>query len=150
MENNWKFHHVTVVVRDMDKAIEYYQSLGTATFQPEFTVVSSQITNLKVYGKTPDTEFKIKVKVVKIGSLTYEFLEPIEGQSVLKEFLDSKGEGIYSVAFIVDDLNKETTKLVEKGFPVILSGIAPDGDALAYFDTRKVGGVVIELCELAK
>ena len=119
MENNWKFHHVIVIVRDMDKAVEYYQSLGTATFQPEYTVTSNQVTNLKVYGKTPDTEFKIKVKEVQVGSLSYEFFEPVEGQSFLKEFLDSKGEGIYSVAFIVDDLEKETDALVKKGVPVI-------------------------------
>ncbi|GAG53267.1 unnamed protein product, partial [marine sediment metagenome] len=36
MEENWRFHHVAVIVRDMDEAVEYYQSLGIGTFQPEF------------------------------------------------------------------------------------------------------------------
>ena len=151
MEENWKFDHVGVVVRDMDKAVEYYQSLGTVTFQPEVTVGNSVFTDLKVYGKTPATKFKIKSRWPnKIGSLTVDLFEPVEGESVWKEFLDSRGEGVIILAFIVDDLKNETAKLVEKGFPVILSGKTLDGTSLAYFDTRKVGGVVIQLYELAK
>jgi len=34
MHENWKFHHVSVMVRDMDKAIEYYKSLGIGPFPP--------------------------------------------------------------------------------------------------------------------
>jgi len=151
MEENWKFDHVGLVVRDMDEVIEYYQFLGTVTFQPEVTLESTVFTGLKVYGKTPATKFKIKARWPnKIGSLTFELFEPVEGESLWKEFLDSKGEGVVTLAFIVDDLDKEKAKLVEKGIPVILSGVAPDGNTLAYFDTRKVGGVVIELYELAK
>jgi len=91
MEENWKFDHVGVVVRDMDKAVEYYQSLGTVTFQPEVTVENNVFTDLKVYGKTPATKFKIKSRWPnKIGSLTVDLFEPVEGESVWKEFLDSR------------------------------------------------------------
>ena len=32
---HWKFHHLGVIVGDMDKAVEYYQSLGIVDFPPE-------------------------------------------------------------------------------------------------------------------
>ena len=28
MKSNWKFNHIGAVVRDVDKAVDYYQSLG--------------------------------------------------------------------------------------------------------------------------
>ncbi len=48
----------------------------------------------------------------------------------------------------MDDLDKETTKLVEKGVPVIFSGKSRNGSAFAYFDTREDGGdVMIKLMQ---
>jgi len=32
---NWTFHHLGVIVSDMDKAVEYYKSLGFVGFPPE-------------------------------------------------------------------------------------------------------------------
>ena len=36
----------------------------------------------------------------KMGSLEIELIQPLEGQSPHKEFLDSKGEGIHHIAFL--------------------------------------------------
>jgi len=147
MENNWKFHHVAVVVRDMDKAIEYYQSLGIATFQPEFMLDSSTYTDYKVYGKTPDTIDKTRMRFVQLGSFILELVQPVEGESIYKEFLKSKGEGFHHIAFSVDDLEGETAKLAKKGIPVITRVKLQTGTGFAYFDIGKVGNVIIELIQ---
>jgi len=146
MENNWNFHHMAVVVRDMDKAVEYYQSLGIATFQPEFMLDSSTYTDYKVYGKTPDSIDKTRMRFVQIGSFRLELVQPLEGEPIYKEFLNSQGEGVHHIAFTVDDLDKKAAKVVEKGAPLIQSLIHKTG-GFAYFDTRKVGNVVIELVQ---
>jgi len=144
MENNWKLHHLGVVIRDMDKAIEYYQSLGIATFKPEILFKSSNFADFTVNGKTPDTIVKLRIRFVQIGSSQLELIQPVEGESPQKEFLASKGEGINHIGFTVDDLNKETDKLVKKGIKIIFSGKRQTG-GFAYFDTPKVGNVIIEL-----
>ena len=97
-----------------------------------------------------DPKAELKLKMVQLGSVTLELLQPVEGDFTHKEFLDSNGEGIQHIAFTVDDIDfdKETAKMVEKGCPVILT--AKDlgtGGRCAYFDTRKVGDVIIELME---
>jgi len=151
MENNWKFHHVAVVVRNMDEAVEYYQSLGIGEFLPEFMLDSSTYTDYKVYGKTPDTIDKTRMRFVQIGSLRLELVQPVEGEPIYKEFLKSKGEGLHHIAYIVDDLKGETTKLVEKGIPVITRVYrSSTGAGFAYFDIRKDGSVIIELIQQAK
>ena len=42
MENIWEFRHVGLIVRDMDKVVEYFQSLGiVSSMQPEQSQSSS-------------------------------------------------------------------------------------------------------------
>ena len=147
MENDWKFHHLAVVVWDMDKAVEYYQSLGIATCQPEFMLDSSRYTDYEVYGKTPDTTDKTRMRFVQIGSFQIELVQPVEGEPIYKEFLNSKGEGAHHMAFTVDDLDEETAKLVEKGIPVITRVKLSTGGGFAYFDTGKVGSLITELIQ---
>ena len=144
MEKSWKLHHVGVVVSDMDKALEYYKSLGIATFEPEVTVETNSFADIMSYGKPADL-IKLKIKMIKIGPVTLELIQPVEGESPQKEFLNSKGEGINHIAFTVDDLDKERTKLIEKGIPIMLA--RKDQRVFAYLDTRKVGNVVIELMQ---
>ena len=144
MEKSWEFRHIGVVVRDMDKAVEYYQSLGIATIAPEHTADNKSL-DLMVYGKPADPRLKIKIRMVQIGPVTLELLQPVEGESPHKEFLDSKGEGAHHIAFTVDDLEKERANLVEKGTPIMLT--RKDQDSFAYFDIRKVGNIVIELIQ---
>lgn len=150
MENNWTFHHMAVVVWDMDKAVEYYQSLGIAIFQPEFMLDSSRYTDYQVYGRTPTTIDKTRMRFVQIGSFQIELVQPVEGEPIYKEFLSSKGEGVHHIAFTVDDLEEETAKLVEKGIQVITRAKFSSSAGFAYFDAGKVGNVIIELIQMAQ
>ena len=60
MEKNWKFNHVGVVVRDMEKAVEYYKSLGIATtIGPQGVADIRTYPDLKVYGKPADASFNV-------------------------------------------------------------------------------------------
>ena len=151
MENNWKFHHVGVAIRDIDKTVEYYQSLGIGTFQPEFLFKSSNFADFTVNGKTPDTIVKARTRMAQVGSMVYEFVQPLEGETIYKEFLKSKGEGVHHIAYTVDNLEEETAKLAKKGIPVITRAYRDStGAGFAYFDIRKVGNVIIELIQQAK
>ncbi len=148
MEKNWKFQGVGVIVRDIDKAVEYYKSLGIATVESEVTEITlnkQTYPDLKIYGKPPDSEITIKIVALRVGSVVLELLQPVKGENVHSEFLESKGEGIQFITFIVDDFDKEVAELVRKGIPVLISGKSPDGEGFAHFDTSQMGGVVLEL-----
>lgn len=144
MQENWTLRHVGVVVRDMDKAVEYYKSLGLASSEsPDIILDSDKFKDLKTYGQSNASKWKIKIKMVNIGPLTLELTEPLEGDNVNGEYLDTIGEGMNHVAYVVDDLKKETEELTKKGIPAIYYA---EGE-YAYFDTRKVGNVIIELMQ---
>ncbi|MBP18616.1 MAG: VOC family protein [Pseudomonadales bacterium] len=150
MESSWKLHHLGVPVRDLDKSLEDYKSLGVATFQPEFQIDSSKNAEYLVYGQTPEPVVKTRGAMGKVGPVGIELLQPVQGETVHKELLESTGEGVGHIAYTVDDLEAETAEMVEKGFPIILS-IKPLGAAkrsAVYFDTRsKFSNLIIELMQ---
>jgi catechol 2,3-dioxygenase-like lactoylglutathione lyase family enzyme len=140
--SGWTFHHLGVVVKDLDKAIEYFESLGLGPFSPN---PSESVTDRKVYGKPAN--IKLKGAAAKLGPLEVELLQPVEGRSIQSDYLDKKGEGINHIGFVVHDLQKAIRKLEEKGFSVVSSGTLPDSGGFAYFNTDQVGGMMIELIQ---
>ncbi len=150
MENNWKFHHVATVVRDMDKAVEYYQSLGIFTFLPEFMLDSTTYADYTVYSKAPTTIDRTRMRFAMAGEHRIELVSPIQGEPIYVDFLKNKGEGIHHIAYTVDDLDAEIARMTEKGIPVITRVKRPNGRGFAYFDLTQVGGVIIELIQTAR
>ncbi len=146
---DWKFRGHTAVVKDLDKTVEYYQYLDIAAFQSETVFDTGTISDVRVYGKTPKAPIKAKTRAAKIGDrLVLELVQPLERDEIYKETLYRKGEGIIDLNFTVDDLEKETARLVEKGVSVIFSGKPQNGGAFALFDTREDGGdVMIKLVQ---
>ncbi len=138
-----KADQVGLIVRDIDKAVQYYESLGIGPFEP---MKGPPPFDRKVYGK-PAEGIKNKVMVAQMGSVQLELVQPVSGKSVQMEFLESRGEGISHLGFFVGHLDKAVPKLVEKGFKVILGGRFAGGGGFAYFDTDKVGGVIFELVQ---
>lgn len=147
MQENWKFHHVSVVVRDMNKAIEYYKTLGIGPFPPFIGPSgTTPLTGKTVRGKPVDYIVDLRLAEGGVGQLQFEVIQPLEGKTPVKEFLEKKGEGIHHLGFFVDDLDKETAKMAEKGFTITQTGETPEVK-WAYFDADAVGGVVIELMQ---
>ncbi len=137
-------YQVGVVVRDMDQAVRYYEALGIGPFEsPKGT---APILERQVYGK-PAPDVKNRISTAQMGPVELELVQPISGKSVQGEFLEKHGEGVNHLGFLVDQLDLEVARLLEKGFRVISRGKLADGQAFAYLDTDKIGGVVFELVQ---
>ncbi len=147
MHQNWKFHHVSVVVRDMAKAMKFYEALGIGPFPPLLGPQGKvSLVNKTLHGKPADWELDLRHAEGGVGNLTFELIQPLEGDTPVKDFLEKKGEGIQHIGFFVDDMEQETAKMAEKGFKITQSGETPTVK-WAYFGTDAVGGVSIELMQ---
>jgi len=145
---NWKYLGVGAVVKDLEKTVKYYRSMGVATFQRQATFDASSVGDATINGKSAKEAMKAKTRLMQIGSVAYELIEPTEGEAIYRESLDRRGEGVINFTFAVDDLGRETSRLVGKGVAVAFSGKPSAGKAFAYFDTRKDGGdVMIKLVQ---
>jgi len=140
-----KFDHISIIVKDLDKAIEYYQSLGIGPFEPPKPVERSERQWL---GKPLDlSTVKTALKIADIGPIRIELKQPIEGESLEKEFLETRGEGIDHIGFVVDDIDKAEAELVGKGQKLFYRARYKNGGGASYFDTREIGGFWTELLQ---
>jgi len=162
---NWTFQHLGVIVADMDKAVEYYRSLGIVDFPPESPGAATSPTwqEFTTYGETVIKDGQLLVPLKPgakpgglrfcwVGSMTLELIQPPEGvfKTLHNDFLDNFGEGIDHIAYGVtpENFEQEVEKMKAKGLPIIMSGEQSNGGGFVYFDTRKVGGIVIELMKV--
>ncbi len=144
--SSWKFRGMGVATRDLDKATEYYKDLGIAALEPKEALDSSSSRDIKVHGLT-GSAVKVRYGTALMGSVAYEFAQPLEKETTYGEFLTRRGEGAYSLDFTVDDLEKETARLHYRGIHVVLSGKPRNDSAFAYFDTRKAGNLMVKLVQ---
>jgi hypothetical protein len=144
--SDWEFRGMGVATRDLDNATEYYRSLKVATVQPEVMLDSSSSPDFKVHGLT-GCQAKARTRKAMIGSVAYEFAQTLEQETTLGEFLSRRGEGAFSLDFAVKDLRRETARLTYRGIRVVLSGKPKRGGAFAFFDTRKVGNMMVKLVQ---
>ena len=138
MNDAWKMHHVGFIVRDMDKAIKLYETLGAVTLGPEAV--------LKVESKGGE----MRIRSVQMGSIQIEFIMPVKGDTMQGQYLKEHGEGIQHMAYTVDNLDKEVDQLMVRGLKPMFKKDLPNGSRYAYFKTGSPGDVRLELIQLAK
>ncbi|MBN2829575.1 MAG: methylmalonyl-CoA epimerase [Candidatus Cloacimonetes bacterium] len=128
-----KLSHIGIAVKDLDKAIEFYQSLGLTLESIE--EVESQ---------------KIKVAFFPVGTeCRLELLCPTSEDSPVAKFIEKKGEGIQHIALAVDDLPAELQRADEMGIQLIDKAPRPGahGADIAFLHPKSTGGVLLELCK---
>lgn len=130
---------VGVVVKDVQKAAEYYTSnFGIGPFK----IFDYRFENGQVHGR-PAT-FKLRLGFARMGQVVLELIQVLEGETIYKEFLEKKGEGLHHLCFYVSDFDEKVAAFARKGIGVIQGARYPEG-GFAYLDTEKVGGVILEL-----
>ncbi|OGO43742.1 MAG: hypothetical protein A2Z05_05740 [Chloroflexi bacterium RBG_16_60_22] len=141
-----KFHHVGVIVRDMDKAIAHLTALGIGPFRMPGGKPWIEIP-FKGELRGRPVEFKLRVSNARVGGIELELLQPSGGESAMQEFLDRNGEGLHHIGYTTDNLDGAIKALGKKGIKVLTGARVGDG-GFAYFETGAVGGVITELRQI--
>jgi catechol 2,3-dioxygenase-like lactoylglutathione lyase family enzyme len=136
-------YQVGVVVRDLDRAVGFYERLGIGPFVDG---PSAHTVERRIYGERSD-DAAVRGKIAQMGNIEFELLQPVSGRTVQGDFLEEHGEGIVHICAYTDDLDRDMAELKGLGYEVISYGRLEDGGQFAYFDTREVGGLVLELFE---
>jgi len=132
------FDHIGVVVRNMDKAIEHFKSLGIGPFE------ELKVSPLKErIGHSRVDDISLKIMVAPLGPVRLEVIQPFKGESVHQKFLDDKGEGLQHLCFHTDDLEGDHAKLTDMGYKMIHGVRLENGGGSYYYDTDRVGGITL-------
>ena len=104
------------------------------------------MSDMTYYGRP--TRFSFKVASLMLGGVVLEMIEPIDGDSIFRDFLKEHGEGIQHVrgdrAPNFNIFAENCRMLEESGFPCIMSARTIES-AFAYFDTTKVLHTILEV-----
>ena len=134
-----KLHHIAIVVRNLDEAIQFFTSIGIGPFE--------DYPPLKEYVKlnVPDKVgfHNVRIKVVQIGPVQIQLIQPGKGKSLYKDFLEKNGDGVYHLGFVVDNIDDSEAGLEKLGLKVLSSGRREDGSGFSYLDTAGKAGVVL-------
>lgn len=128
-----KIEHIGIAVKDLEKSNELFKKLfGREHYKVERVESESVATSFFMLGET------------KI-----ELLEATSSDSAISKFIEKKGEGIHHIAYEVDDINKEISRLRSEGFE-ILNQTPKDGadnKMICFLHPRSTNGVLVELCQ---
>ena len=134
---------VGVVVKNIDETVKYYQEVfGIGPFE----VFHVDYSDATYYGQK--VGYRGKRAFAKMGPITLELIELVDGKTIHEDFLKDKGEGLHHLGFEVQDL-KQSMKIAEsKGLKITQSYMNEEtGLGFAYVDSNKIGGVIFELIQ---
>jgi len=132
-------NHIGVVVKDVDETTKFLSSVGG--LGPWQTFEYSPHKDNMIVGEP----FTLKMAITKLGSTVLELLQPVEGNSIWAQALETKGEGIHHIAFSVSNWEEMVSKLQEQGSRMVAGSVFGD-NRWCYFDT-KPGGIIVELMD---
>lgn len=128
-----KIEHVAIAVKSLAQAIPLYEKLlGTSCYKKE-EVVSENV----------NTAF------FQTGESKIELLESTDENGVISRFIEKKGEGIHHIAFAVDNIQEEISRLKREGFEFISETpkLGADQKLICFLHPKHTNGVLIELCQ---
>ncbi len=124
--------HVGVAVKNLDDAVRLYRD-----------VLGFKLESIHVL-----SERKIRVALISTGGETrIELIEPLDKESAIAKFLETRGEGIHHFAVQVDDIEAALAEFKKAGVTLIDEEprIGAEGKRIAFVHPKSTKGVLLEL-----
>lgn len=132
---------IGIVVRDLQKAVDnYWASLGIGPWMT-IRMEPPLLRDVTLRGKP--VEASMMAAIAQSGSLQLELIQPLEGPSIWKEFLEERGEGVHHVQSLDQDPKAALVAFKEIGIDVLMSGRIGD-NIFYYMDTEPLLGTIYE------
>jgi len=122
--------HIHIVVKDLDKAVEFFESLLGVKFSKEVFL----------------EEWQFKSRIAPIGPVGIELMQPTSPDSVFAKFIERRGEGLQAISLKVPDIEEAKAEMEARGIRLV-SAVEVGRMKEAQFHPKDAYGVLIELCQ---
>ena len=142
---------VAIVVEDLDTAVEHYWRMFGIADWHFYTYGTGMCTHMTYHGR--DAQYRMRVALGYLGPTRIELIQPLEGDTVYRDFVSEHGYGVHHFGVLVDDMDEALSRAAAAGVQMTMdgAGFGRDGDGhYAYLNTEKQLGVTIELIERPK
>jgi len=126
-----KIEHIGIAVKKLSVSIPLFEKLlNTPCYKTE--AVKSEQVNTAFFRK---------------GESKIELVEAYAPGSVINKFIEKKGEGLHHIAFEVDNMEEEVSRLVKEGFIFINEKPreGADNKMVCFLHPKDTNGILIEL-----
>lgn len=128
-----KIEHIGIAVKDIEQSNELFKVLF----------------NKPAYKQEEVESEGVKTSFFMLGDSKIELLQATNPDSPIAKFIDKKGEGMHHIAFEVEDIDAEITRLKNEGFKLIhdVPKLGADNKRIAFLHPKSTNGVLVELCQ---
>ena len=126
--------HVGIAVSSLDDSLPLFES----------------ITGGKGYGRETVESQGVEEAMIPVGGSFVQLLQPLAGDTPVGRFLESRGEGLHHVAFVVSSIDDALDHLREEGARLVdeTARAGGRGTRIAFVHPADLAGTLIELVEL--
>lgn len=139
---------IGILVKDLEEAVKnYWELFGVGPWRI-YTYGKPLVKAMTYMGKP--AIYHMRLALANMGASRIELIEPGEGPTIYKDFVEEHGYGFQHIGVLVDDMRTALQQAEQAGFKMIQdgSGFGLEGDGhYAYLDTQDKLGVTIELIE---
>ncbi len=131
-----KIEHIGIAVKNAEVSTQLFNTLFNTTPYKEEEVLSENV----------------KTIFYKTGETKVELLQATNSESAIAKFIDKKGEGMHHIAFAVEDIYAEITRLKAAGFVFVneTPKQGADNKLIVFLHPKSSNGVLLELCQEIK
>ena len=138
---------IGMIVDDLDKTLENLQNIfGMGSFKiVDFPQEGEE--DVKMIYKGENAKFKAKFCFYNLGNIEFEIIQPLEGKTIWRDFLDKKGPGLHHIKFSVPKHDESREYLFENGIKISQMGASVGknaGKEWVFYDTEELVGFAIE------
>jgi catechol 2,3-dioxygenase-like lactoylglutathione lyase family enzyme len=136
---------IAIVVRDIDAALEtYHRVLGWGPWNV-YEHKPPALHDTYLHGQP--TEYSMLGAEAHVGPIVVELLQPVDGPSVYKEWLDEHGEGLHHIAVMratPEESEATLDHFAGLGAGVLMEGRIGETIHFYYLDTEPLLKVIFE------
>ncbi|MCS7111526.1 MAG: VOC family protein [Ignisphaera sp.] len=138
---------IAIVVKDLNKAIDSWSRiLGV---KPSRVTETDRWEETKMQFMGSPSRGRARLAFFNLNNIVIELIEPIDGPSTWREFLEKHGQGIHHIAFDVRERSECIDRFIGAGSYIQQTGMFRGG-RYTYIDARETLGAIIELLEHSK
>lgn len=128
-----KIEHIGIAVKDLEES----EKVFTALFDSE------------PYKRELVEAQKVLTSFFRVGTNKIELLQATSDDSVIKKFIDKKGEGFHHIAFAVSDISSEMKRLKKQGFQLLNENpvLGADNKLVCFCHPKSTNGLLVELVQ---
>ena len=140
-----KISQIGVVVRDLDKTMKHYTDLLGWGPWNVYEHTSPSLHGTHLHGKP--AVYSMLCAETMVGDMCYELIQPLEGESIYKEWLEEHGEGLHHIAVMkptAKDSEAFKQMMADDGAKMLMGGRIGESIEFYYLDSEPKLKVILE------